>query len=146
MAAAGLCSPFDLYKASKTLYLYQVVRAFQRENGASSKYAAQVAFLKSFGSALTHLRAHAEGPAKDDTSPDISSLLEDVRRPWDEFEKYTSQCETSLSSFSKRAWKQRIPRTIKFTIEEMAGKVDRFREKICQPLQAINSLLLLQTM
>jgi hypothetical protein len=123
-----------------------VVRAFQKENSASSKYAAQVAFLKSFGSALTHLRAHAEGTAKDDISPDILSLLEDVRGPWEDFEKYTSQYEASLASFSKRAWRQRIPRTIKFTFEEMAGKIDRLREKICQPLQAINSLLLLQTM
>ncbi|KUJ08713.1 uncharacterized protein LY89DRAFT_741560 [Mollisia scopiformis] len=141
--------------------LTQVIKAFKEAGGASSKYLREVSFLNSFKATLEHLERFVSSttsqpipssttattlPSQTQASnlpQDISKLLQDIKAPWQEFKTFLDRYETSLGAESSRSRLAKVPRTVQFTVKDIGGKVEKLRNQVEQPLQAVNSLLAL---
>jgi hypothetical protein len=129
--------------------LIEVITAFKEAGGASSKYASELAFLNSLKSTLDHLERFVSSTSSSqssDLSQDISKLLQGIREPWEEFKKFLDKFEPSLGASSSRSKLAKAPRTIQYTVKDISGQVEKFRQHTEQPLQAVNSLLSLHVM
>ncbi|KAF2273062.1 uncharacterized protein EI97DRAFT_482656 [Westerdykella ornata] len=128
-----------------TKLLVNVFSAFKETGGASAKYASEVAFLNSLTSTLQHLEKQiGASSAQDDISRDLSKLAQLIREPLEVFKVFLDKYEASLGESSTRSSLSKAPKTIKYTVKELSGKVDKLRRQVEQPLQAVNSLLSLQ--
>lgn len=129
--------------------LVRVIDAFKGAGGASSKYAKQVSFLQGFKATLEHLERHVKGSSPSDLSDDILKLLDDMRRPWNEFKTFLLKYDRALGQIASKPAKanfRKIPQVIQFTMNDISGKAEKLRREIQEPLAAVNSLLLLHLM
>ncbi|KAF1831394.1 hypothetical protein BDW02DRAFT_56881 [Decorospora gaudefroyi] len=129
-----------------TKILINVLSAFKESSGASSKYASETAFLHSLTSTLQHLNDYVKPNPQDALSSSISSLLDTVRGPLDEFKTFLDKHEASLGKTSTKSKLGKVPKTVTYTLKDISGKIEKLRRQAEQPLQAISSLLSLQQM
>ncbi len=129
-----------------TRLLIDVLGAFKETSGASSKYASQTVFLHSLISTLQHLDDYVKPSPQNALSSSISSLLDTIRGPLDDFKAFLDKHEASLGKASTKSKLGKVPKTVTYTLKDISGKIERLRQQAEQPLQAINSLLSLQQM
>ncbi|KAH7093617.1 hypothetical protein FB567DRAFT_588041 [Paraphoma chrysanthemicola] len=127
-----------------TKLLISVLAAFKETSGASSKYASETAFLYSLTSTLQHLDDYVKPSPQNNLSSSISSLLDMVRGPLDDFKIFLDKYNASLGRASTKSKLGKVPKTVTYTLKDISGKVEKLRRQTEQPLQAINSLLSLQ--
>ncbi|KAL5406818.1 hypothetical protein PMIN04_011923 [Paraphaeosphaeria minitans] len=127
-----------------TKLLIDVFGAFKETSGASSKYASDTTFLHSLTSTLQHLDDYVKPYPQNALSSSISSLLDTVRGPLDDFKTFLDKYEASLGKVSTKSKLGKVPKTVTYTLKDISGKIAKLRQQVEQPLQAINSLLSLQ--
>ncbi|KAL5428821.1 hypothetical protein PMIN07_011304 [Paraphaeosphaeria minitans] len=127
-----------------TKLLIDVFGAFKETSGASSKYASDTTFLHSLTSTLQHLDDYVKPNPQNALSSSISSLLDTVRGPLDDFKTFLDKYEASLGKVSTKSKLGKVPKTVTYTLKDISGKIAKLRQQVEQPLQAINSLLSLQ--
>jgi hypothetical protein len=72
---------------------------------------------------------------------DVTSLIENIQKPWNEFKDFLNEYEEALGTDCKKSKLGKAPKTIKNTLNDLMGKVEKLRKEIVELLQAINSLL-----
>jgi hypothetical protein len=129
-----------------TKLIVSVCGAFKEAGGASSKYSAEVSFLGSLTATLRQLEEYTAATADSSIAQDIANLVQLINGPLGDFSTFLDKYKASLDTSSTKSKLMRVPKTISYTVKDIAGKVDKLRRQVEQPLQAINSLLSLQTM
>ncbi|KAF7587533.1 hypothetical protein BBP40_007068 [Aspergillus hancockii] len=130
---------------------FKVIEAFKKKvGGASSQYTSQVSFLQGLKATLGHLEQHVRDNPQNGLSTNISTLLDNIREPWHAFQKILEKYDRALGQIvvgmRTKDKLRRMPKATRFTLDEISGQVGKLRREVCQPLEAINSLLLLQVM
>ncbi|KAL2831483.1 hypothetical protein BDW59DRAFT_157909 [Aspergillus cavernicola] len=90
------------------------------------------AFKESGGARINSQNSPSQG---------IEDLLKVIRGPLDEFKVFLDKYEPSLSESSTKSTLGKAPRTIRYAVNDISGKVQALKTQIEQPLQAVNSLL-----
>ncbi|KAL4932169.1 uncharacterized protein BDV17DRAFT_288245 [Aspergillus undulatus] len=127
-----------------TKLLIDLFNAFKEAGGASSKYTAEVSFLNSLNATLGHLETYAGNNSQNDLSQSVNDLIKVMRGPLDIFKEFLDKYASSLSESSTKSALGKAPRTVRYTVKDISGKVQGLRTQIEQPLQAVNTLLSLR--
>lgn len=123
--------------------IYTISKAFKDSGGATSGYEESVNFLNSIGATFSHLEEHIENDPHDDYSRDIATQLRTMDKPWNTFKTYLAKYEKSLSPDSMRPSVAKVPRKVQWAVKELDGEITKLKSAVCQPLNAINTLLAL---
>lgn len=129
-----------------TKLLVNVYNSFKETGGASSRFASQSAFLMSLTSTVDRLNEYIQNTPQNEISEDISKLVNVIKDPLNDFKKLLDKHEAVLGKQSTKSGVEKIGPTLKFVLKELSGKTEDLRRQVEQPLQAINSLLVLQIM
>ncbi|KAL5432460.1 hypothetical protein PMIN06_012008 [Paraphaeosphaeria minitans] len=117
-----------------TKLLIDVFGAFKETSGASSKYASDTTFLHSLTSTLQHLDDYVKPNPQNALSSSISSLLDTVRGPLDDFKTFLDKYEASLGKVSTKSKLGKVPKTVTYTLKDISGKIAKLRQQVEQPL------------
>ncbi|KAJ4350442.1 uncharacterized protein N0V89_009063 [Didymosphaeria variabile] len=120
--------------------------SFKDSGGASSKFASEAAFLSSLVSTVKHLSDYIQTTPQDDIAEDVAKLVDVIKEPLSEFKQFLDKHEAALGKQPTKSGLGKIKSTIKYTIKDASGKIEKLRIQVEQPLQAVNSLLALQVL
>jgi hypothetical protein len=95
---------------------------------------------------LEHLEKYVSNASQDESSQDITNLLQHIRGPWNEFKQYIDKYEKSMGKSTTKSKLGKAPRTILWAVNGISENMEKLRRRIEQPLQAVNSLLSLHVM
>lgn len=126
--------------------LTQVISAFKETGGAKTAYGAELSFVTGLKATFEQLKKFVDRDPNGELPRDINKLLETISKPWQDFKDFLQDYEASLGEASTQSKLRKTPRTVQYTIKVISGKIDKLRQQISQPLQAINALLALQIM
>jgi hypothetical protein len=136
----------DIVKAIEILTV--VIKAFKDAGGAASRFQEEAGFLESIMKTLLHVQDYVTRHPDDKWAVDIVQLasrlnaaLESIRKSHEKYAKHLG-----LSRHSKMSKFRIAPTVVRYTIRDLAGDVNKRQSAIMQPLEALGTLLTLQSL
>lgn len=130
--------------ASAVELIVKVAKAFKESGGATDRFQQTQNFLSGFRITTEHLKRYIESHPDGTYTHDLREQVQSIDAPWKAFQSYLEKYEKSLAEYSHRSRLGKAPRTIQYTINELAGEVSKLETAILNPQNVIGTLLSLQ--
>jgi paraquat-inducible protein B len=118
-------------------------KALKDAGGATSQYEDAASFLTSLKSTLDLLKQHLDKLPNESHVTAIKNHLREIDAPWADFKSTLEKYEKSLSAESTKSKTKQAPRKIQWAAKGVDEAVRKLRERVMQPIQAINCALTL---
>ncbi|KAF2660607.1 hypothetical protein K491DRAFT_711514 [Lophiostoma macrostomum CBS 122681] len=118
-------------------------KALKDAGGATSQYEDATTFLTSLNNTLDLLKQHLDNLPDESYVTAIRNHMGEIDAPWAEFKSTLDKYKKSLAADSTRSKTKQAPRKIQWAAKEVDEAARKLRERVMQPIQAINCALAL---
>ncbi|KAL1610193.1 hypothetical protein SLS60_001858 [Paraconiothyrium brasiliense] len=128
----------DFIAGTKLLNI--LLDSFKESGGASSKFASEAVFLSSLVSTVKHLSDYIQNTPQDGIAEEVVKLVDVIKEPLTDFKRFLDKHEAALGKQPSKSGLEKVKSTIKYTVKDASGKIEKLRRQVEQPLQAQDQL------